>query len=56
MASQESTTKDVKMLQFMNVTFRYHIVNSGFDDSKIFNTNILVKLAIAAMMLWCFFL
>ena len=37
--------------QFVNITFRYHIVNNGFGDSKIFNTNILVKLAIAYMMI-----
>ena len=42
--------------QFVNITFRYHIVNNGFGDSKIFNTNILVKLAIAYMMIWCFIL
>ena len=42
--------------QFVNVTFCYHIVNSGFGDSKMFNTNILVTLAIANMMIWCFIL
>ena len=35
--------------QFANVTFRYHIMNSGFGDFKLFNTNILVKLAIAKL-------
>ena len=39
--------------QFINVTFRYRIVNRGFGDSKIFKTNILVKLAIAYKMFWC---
>ena len=42
--------------QFVNFTFRYHIVNSGYGDSKIFNTNILVKLAVAYIMIWCFIL
>ena len=42
--------------QFVNVTFRYHIMNSGFSDSKIFNTNILVKRAIAYVINWCFIL
>ena len=40
--------------QFVNVTIHYHIVNSGLGDSKIFTTNVLVKLAVAYMMIWCF--
>ena len=31
-------------------------MNSGLGDSKLFNMNILVKLAIANMMIWCFIL
>ena len=45
-------------LKLSQVKFIYHtfIVNNGFGDSNIFNTNILVKLAIAYMMIWCFIL
>ena len=56
LALASSLMSSTPPLQFINVTFRYHNVNSGFCDSKIFNTYISVKLAIAYIMIWCFIL
>ena len=54
--TQKAFKLPLSMGQFNNVTFHYHIVNSGFGNSEIFNMNFLVKLAVANMMIWCFIL
>ena len=45
--SLPASFKNVATGQLVNVTFHYHILNSGFGDFKIFNPSMLVKLAIA---------